>query len=116
MKTLTAKNARNITEKIISSKYKSRTKVKSFNKSIEDQLKISDREFQKEIRNKIKFIESQIKMRAKSGIDWVDEVVPSDSLYFPVKEYFERLGYHISKYKTDEGYCIGDVEHICISW
>ena len=76
--------------------------------------------FQDTVNAELKHWESCIKSAAEDGKDYVSLFPPNndndDKVYEACKAALEAKGYRVSTYTTDEGYCIGDVTHVSITW
>jgi hypothetical protein len=53
---------------------------------------------------------------AQKGEKYTELSHPGDELFPQLKAHFEKKGFRVSEYSTDEGYCIGDVWHVQIDW
>jgi acyl-CoA reductase-like NAD-dependent aldehyde dehydrogenase len=91
-------------------------KQASFEKSVKCLKVETEKTVRQKIDDEVAYCLRFIKSSAKDGDTYLSTDHPGDDIYPHVKKSLEDMGYRVSQGVTDEGYCIGYVPYMSISW
>lgn len=75
-----------------------------------------DLSWKQKVYDEIRVCDSFIAAAARKGESYCNMSHPGDKMFAALKEHYQKKGFQVSEFSTDEGYCNGDVWHIAFHW